>query len=103
MLVGVTLSSNLDSSSSLAKAKRLVVVVNGCGQEGARVWGVAMTPALHVSVQHVQEHVHRQYQTDRQRLVCGVNASHGDSLLRAVVARSELLLLCMYGARVRNL
>ena len=31
VLVGVTLSANLDSSSSLAKAKRLVVVVNGCG------------------------------------------------------------------------
>ena len=30
VLVGVTLSANLDSSSSLAKAKQLVVVVNGC-------------------------------------------------------------------------
>ena len=39
MLVGVTLSANLDSSFSLAKAKRLVVAVNGCGslaQEGGR-------------------------------------------------------------------
>ena len=39
VLVGVTLSANLDSSSLLAKAKRLVVVVNGCGSlapEGGR-------------------------------------------------------------------
>ena len=38
VLVEVTLSANLDSSS-LAKAKRLVVVVNGCGSlapEGGR-------------------------------------------------------------------
>ena len=63
--------------ASEGKATGSIVVVNGCG---VRVWGVAMMPALHVSVQPVQEHIPRQYQTDRQLLICGVNASHGDSL-----------------------
>ena len=39
VLAGVTPSASLDSSSSLAKAKRLVVAVDGCGslaQEGGR-------------------------------------------------------------------
>ena len=47
----------------------------GCGHDA----GVARQR----SVQPVQEHVPRQHRTDRQRmqrLVCGVNASHGDSL-----------------------
>ena len=87
VLVEVTLSANLDSSSSLAKAKRLVVVVNGCGSlapelEGGRS-SLGCGHDVGVARQRsasVQEHVPRQYQTDRQRLVCGVNASHGDSL-----------------------
>ena len=39
VLAGVAPLANLDSSSSLAKAKQLVVVVDGCGslvQEGGR-------------------------------------------------------------------
>ena len=35
VLVGATLSANLDSSSSLSKAKRLVVAVDGCGSFSA--------------------------------------------------------------------
>ena len=50
VLAGVTPSVNLDSSSSLAKAKQLVVAVDGCGslaQEGGRLSsGCAMMPAL---------------------------------------------------------
>ena len=81
-----------------------MIAVNGCGslaQEGGRssLGCAAMTPGLHVRVQTVQEHVPK-YKTDRQRLVCGVMATL--FLLRTVVARSELLLLCMYGARVRD-
>ena len=68
VLVGVTLSANLDSSSLLARAKRLVVAVDRCGslaQEGGRSsLGCGHDTSIATSSfpgQPVQEHIPRQY------------------------------------------
>ena len=67
VLAGVTPSANLDSSSSLVKAKRLVVAIDGCGslaQEGGRSSsGCGHDAGFDTSVfpeQPVQEHIPRQ-------------------------------------------
>ena len=105
MLVGVTLSANLDSSSSLAKAKRLVVVVDGCcslAQEG----GCSSSGCGHDATVATSA-----FPTDNSfvnidwpllSMVESMLAMATLFLLRTVVARSELLLLCMYGVRVRD-
>ena len=99
-----------DNSSSLAKVKRLVVVVNGCGslaQEGGRSslgcgHDADVSTSAYVCVQPVQEHVRTEAVSNGQANDSFVESMLAMStlfLLRTVVARSELLLLCMYGAR----